>query len=55
MLHADRDQVLAYRVAACGLADRLPAERLADAAGACGVQDTPAGNAPLALAARVEG
>ncbi len=51
---ADRDQVLAYRVGAHHLAERLPAEALRDAAGACGVQDTPPGNAQLALAARVE-
>jgi hypothetical protein len=55
MLRAERDQVLAYRVAACGLAARLPAERLLDAAGACGIQDSPPGNAPPALAARVDG
>jgi hypothetical protein len=40
-------------VAAHNLADRLPRERLVDAAGVVGIQDTPPGNAPLALAARV--
>jgi hypothetical protein len=54
-LRASRDQVLAYRVAANHLAERLPAGSLLDAAGACAVQDTPPGNASLTLATRVDG
>jgi hypothetical protein len=48
-------QALAYRLARHHLARRLAAERLLDAAGACGVQDTPPGSAGLALHARLEG
>ena len=47
------EQAVAYRVAAHNLAERLPKGGLLDAAGVAGVQDTPPGNAPLALAARV--
>jgi DNA glycosylase AlkZ-like len=47
------EQAVAYRVAAHDLAGRLPPEGLVDAAGVSGIQDTPPGNAPLALAARV--
>jgi len=47
------EQAVAYRVAAHNLHERLPAGGLLDAAGVAGVADTPPGNAPLALAARV--
>lgn len=47
------EQAVAYRVAAHNLAERLPRGGLLDAAAVAGVQDTPPGNAPLALAARV--
>jgi hypothetical protein len=47
------EQAVAYRVAAHNLHERLPAGGLLDAAGVAGVQDTPPGHAPLALAARV--
>ena len=49
-----REQVLAYRVAAHHLDERRPATDLARVAGACGIQDTPPGNADVALAARVD-
>jgi hypothetical protein len=49
-----RAQVLAYRAAAQSLHRRRPAAALCDVAGACGVQDTPPGNADVALAARLE-
>jgi len=49
----DRAQVLAYRLAAQHLATRTP--DLLAAAGACGVQNSPPGSAPLALHARVDG
>ena len=54
MLTVDRDRILAFRVQSHHLGARLPAGRLAEAAGACGVQDTPAGSARAALHARVE-
>jgi Winged helix DNA-binding domain len=53
-LRATREQVLAFRLAGHHLARRLPPGSLLDAA-ACGIQETPHGTAPLALAARVEG
>jgi DNA glycosylase AlkZ-like len=49
------EQVVAFRVAAHNLHERLPKDGLIDAAGVCGVQDTPPGNAGVALAARVAG
>lgn len=55
MLRADRPQVLAFRLRSHNLVERLPAGSLDEAAGACGLQNTPPGAAALALAARVEG
>jgi len=52
---ATREQVLAFRLASNRLARRLPPGSLLAAAAACGIQETPHGTAPLALAARVEG
>lgn len=52
MLTVGREQVVAFRVHSHHLGARLPARRLAAAAGACGVQDTPAGSARAALHAR---
>lgn len=52
---ADREQVLAFRLASHHLAARLPPGSLLVAAGACGVQDSPPGSAALALHARVAG
>lgn len=49
------DQAIAYRVAAHNLHEPLPPDRLVDAAAVAGVQDTPPGNAGVALAARVRG
>jgi len=46
-------EAVAYRVAVHNLHERLPLGRLLDAAGVAAVQDTPPGNAPIALAARV--
>ncbi|MFE6968045.1 winged helix DNA-binding domain-containing protein [Isoptericola sp. NPDC057653] len=50
-----RDDVVAFRLAAHGLAARAPAGDLAVVAGRCGVQDSPPGSALLALHARAEG
>ena len=47
------EQVVAFRVAAHNLHERLPKDGVLDAAAVCGVQDTPPGNAGVALAARV--
>ncbi|HET6951739.1 MAG TPA: winged helix DNA-binding domain-containing protein [Acidimicrobiales bacterium] len=47
------EQAVAYRVAAHNLHERLRHDGLLDAAGVAGVQDTPPGNAAVALAARV--
>jgi hypothetical protein len=47
------EQAIAYRVAAHNLHQPLPPGRLVDAAGVAAVQDTPPGNAAVALAARV--
>ena len=47
------EQAVAYRVAVHNLHERLPAGGQLDAAGVAAVQDTPPGNAPIALAARV--
>ena len=49
------DQAIAYRVAAHNLHESLPPDGLVDAAAVAGVQDTPPGNAGVALAARVRG
>ena len=49
-----RAQVLAFRAAAQALDRRRPASELLDIAGACGVQDTPPGNADVSLAARLD-
>ncbi len=47
------EQAVAYRVAAHNLHDLLPSTGIIDAAAVAGVQDTPPGNAGVALAARV--
>jgi Winged helix DNA-binding domain len=52
-LKLSAEQAVAYRVAVQNLHERLPGGRLLDAAGVVGVQDTPPGNAGVALAARV--
>src|SRR5690606_19856455 len=49
------DQAIADRVAAPSRHEPLPPDRLVDAAAVAGVQDTPPGNAGVALAARVRG
>ena len=49
-----RAQVLAFRAAAQSLDRRRPARDLLDVAGACGMQDTPPGNADVSLAARLD-
>jgi len=49
----DREQVLAYRVAAHHLHERLPAGSENEAAGVIGLQDFPPGLAASALSARV--
>ena len=53
LLHADGDQVLAFRLASHNLSKRLPPGSLLEAAAACGLQNTPPGSAALALNARV--
>lgn len=50
-----RGQAIAYRLDRHHLAARLPPGSLREAAGACGIQNTPPGSAALALHARVEG
>lgn len=50
---ATTEQVIAFRLAAHHLAERVAPEGLLDAAGACAVQDSPPGSALLALHARV--
>jgi hypothetical protein len=52
---AERDRVLAFRFAGHNLARAERPGALLDAAGACGLQNTPPGSAALALAARVPG
>jgi DNA glycosylase AlkZ-like len=49
------EQVVGFRLSAHHLHERLPAGAEVAAAAVCGVQDTPPGNASLALAARVDG
>jgi Winged helix DNA-binding domain len=49
------EQAVAFRVAAHHLHERRPASDVAEAAAVCGVQDTPPGNAGVALAARLDG
>src|SRR4030095_15414779 len=53
--HGPAEQVVAFRVAAHNLNERLPKEGIVEAAGVCGVQDTPPGNAGGELAARGAG
>ncbi|GAA5054128.1 hypothetical protein HNP84_002911 [Thermocatellispora tengchongensis] len=48
-----RADIVAFRIDAHNLGDRLPPAAVTDAAGACGVQDTPPGSAAVALHARV--
>lgn len=50
-----RDAVIAFRLRAHHLAERLPGSGLLEAAGSCAVQDSPPGSALLALHARVRG
>jgi len=54
-LRVSAEQVVAFRVAAHLLHERLPAADVVRAAAVCGVQDTPPGNAGVALAARLDG
>ena len=49
-----REQVLAFRAAAQSLDRRRPTTELLDVVAACGVQDTPPGNADVSLAARLD-
>ena len=49
-----REQVLAFRAAAMALDARRPRADLVEVAGACGIQDTPPGNADVSLAARLD-
>ncbi len=49
-----RVQVLWYRAAAQSLDRRRPAADQGHVAGACGIQDTPPGNADVSLAARLD-
>lgn len=50
-----RRQVLAFRLGRQHLVRRLSAARMADAAATCGVRNSPAGSAQVALLARVNG
>lgn len=49
------DEVIAFRLGAHHLDERLPGRGLLEAAGRCAVQDSPPGSALLALHARVRG
>ncbi|HVE45856.1 MAG TPA: crosslink repair DNA glycosylase YcaQ family protein [Acidimicrobiales bacterium] len=49
-----REQVLSFRAAAQSLDRRRPARKLLEVVGACGIQDTPPGNADVSLAARLD-
>ncbi len=51
----EREQILAFRLAAHHLISRALPEDILEIAGACGVQDSPPGSAALALNARIEG
>ena len=53
-LRVGREQVLAFRAAAQSLDRRRPATDLVAVVGACGVQDTPPGNADVSLGARLD-
>ncbi|MFI0480969.1 winged helix DNA-binding domain-containing protein [Actinomadura sp. 9N215] len=50
---ASRDDVIAFRLHSQHLTERLDEQELLDAAGLCGVQNSPPGSAMLALHARV--
>jgi hypothetical protein len=50
-----KDAVVAFRLAAHHLSGRLGEDALLDAAGRCGIQNSPPGSALLALHARVRG
>lgn len=50
----DRSQVLAFRARRHSLAERRGRADLLDVVGSCGIQDTPPGNADVALAARLD-
>jgi hypothetical protein len=50
-----KDDVVAFRLAAHHLSGRLAEDALLDAAGRCGIQNSPPGSALLALHARVRG
>lgn len=52
-LRVSRSQVLAFRLQAHGLTERSAGEGLVEAAGRCGIQNSPPGSALLAVHARV--
>lgn len=52
---AARDEVIAFRLASHHLDSRLAGRDLLEAAGACGIQNSPPGSGLTALHARVEG
>ena len=54
MRHVSRAEVLAFRAAAHALDRRRPAKHLPAVTRACGMQDTPPGNADVSLAARLD-
>ncbi|UVI36050.1 winged helix DNA-binding domain-containing protein [Brevibacterium spongiae] len=51
---ATNDEIIAFRLSAHHLDERLDHNRLGEAAGACGIQNSPPGSALTALHARVE-
>ena len=53
VVEVGNDEVVAFRLAAHHLDERLEAGSLLEAAGSCGLQDSPPGSALLALHARV--
>lgn len=54
-MQVSRDSVVAFRLRAHHLSERLEEGNLAEAAGQCGIQNSPPGSALLALHARVRG
>jgi hypothetical protein len=50
----NREQILAFRLAAHNLTRRLGPRSVTKAAAACGIQETPLGSAAIAFFARVE-
>jgi hypothetical protein len=55
VIKANRDQIVAFRLAGHNLTQRLGPRSIVNAAAPCGVQETPVGSAAVAFLARIEG